>query len=47
MEVIVIQNSHIIAFGIGAVVGTVLTGVTIGLLIPSMVKGAFNKIKRI
>lgn len=44
-NIIIIENSHIIAFGIGLIIGMILTGVTIGLMIPSMVKGAFKKLK--
>lgn len=40
---IVITNGHLIAFAIGAMVGMLSTSLTIGLLIPSMVRKAFEK----
>jgi len=45
-NVIIIDSIVIVAFGLGVLVGTVVTGVTIGLMIPSMVKEAFNKLRK-
>lgn len=46
MNTIIITNGHLIAFFLGTVVGMVLTTVTIGLMIPSMVGNAFKKAKK-
>lgn len=42
---ITITTIHLVAFGLGLVLGMVITGVMVGMMIPSLVTGAFNKLR--